>query len=339
MIDRRAALGSMASSAALAALPTTSNAGSSAKPPRLNLGDTVGIVAPASALTLPYELDRAEHWIRGMGLVPRRGSHIAEQDGYLAGTDAKRAADLSAMFADPEVRAIFAIRGGWGGARLLPLLDWDAIRANPKLLIGYSDTTSLHLAIAARGGFPTLHGPNAASRWEKASWESLWPLAFTGEMPILGGERVEAESGRPGRTLTPGKGKGRMLGGNMTVLSTLLGTPWVPDFKGAVLFLEDVNEEVYRVDRMFQQLKLAGILDGLAGVIFGQCTRCNPDDPEQSGFSLDDVIDHHLVPLGIPAFTGGNIGHVTNQLCLPHGAKVELDAGARTIRLLEPLVA
>ncbi|MEZ5681540.1 MAG: LD-carboxypeptidase [Erythrobacter sp.] len=308
------------------------------KPVRLGLGDTVGLVAPASALTLPDELNRAEHWIRGMGLAPRRGAHITEQDGYLAGTDAARAADLSAMFADPEVRAIFAIRGGWGGARILPLLDWDAIRANPKLLIGYSDTTALHLAIAARGGFATIHGPNAASRWEKASWESLWQLAFTGETPVLGGVGEEADVGRPGRTLSGGKAQGRLLGGNLTIISTLLGTPWMPDLRGAVLFVEDVNEAVYRVDRMLQQLKLSGILDGLSGVVFGQCTRCDPDDPEASGFSLDDVVDHHLGSLGIPAFTGANFGHVRNQLCLPHGAQVEIDADARTIRLLEPLV-
>ena len=338
MINRRAALGTLAGAAAVTGLPARLWAKGPGRPPRLKIGDTVGLVAPASALTLPNELDRAEHWIRGMGLVPKRGEHITEQDGYLAGKDAARAADLSAMFADPEVRAIFAIRGGWGGARILPLLDWDAIRANPKLLIGYSDTTALHLAMAARGAAATIHGPNAASRWDKASWESLWRLAFTGEMPSLGGADLEAETGRIGRTLTGGKAKGRLFGGNLTIISTLLGTPWMPDMTGGVLFLEDVNEAVYRVDRMLQQLKLAGVLDNLAGVVFGQCTRCDPEEGEQSGFTLDDIIHHHLGSLGKPAFTGANIGHVRNQLCLPHGSMVELDADARTIRLIEPLV-
>ncbi|QPC98344.1 S66 peptidase family protein [Qipengyuania soli] len=339
MIARRTALGTMAGALAGLAMPAAAAPHAPRKLPRLREGDTVGLVAPATALTLPDELDRAEYWMRGMGLVPKRGAHVTEQDGYLAGTDEARAADLNAMFADPDVRAIFAIRGGWGGARILPLLDWATIRANPKLLVGYSDTSALHLAFAARAGFPTIHGPNAASRWEKASWESLWHLGFAGVAPVLGGEAVEVETMRAGRTITAGTARGRLLGGNLTILSTLLGTPWVPDFDGAILFVEDVNEAIYRVDRMLQQLKLAGILDHAAGVVFGQCTHCNPDDPESVGFTLDDVIDHHLRPLGIPAFTGGNIGHVRNQLCLPHGATVELDAEARTLRLLEPIVA
>ncbi|MBX7497169.1 LD-carboxypeptidase [Qipengyuania sp. 6B39] len=339
MIDRRAALGVMGAAMATAASPFPALAASPAKPPRLRIGDTVGLVAPASAVTLPYELDRAQHWIRGMGLVPKLGRHVDDRNGYLAGADVDRAADVSAMFADAEVRAIFAVRGGWGGARILPLLDWQAIRANPKLLIGYSDTTALHLAIAQRAGFATIHGPNGASRWEKASWESLWRLAFTGEMPVLGGAEAEGEVGRPGRTIAGGIAQGRLLGGNLTILSTLMGTPWLPDMGGAILFLEDVNEAVYRVDRMLQQLRLAGVLDRVAGVVFGQCTRCDAEDQEQASVTLDQILDHHLGGLGVPVFTGANIGHITNQLSLPHGIRVELDADARTLRLLEPLVA
>ncbi|MDG5751934.1 LD-carboxypeptidase [Qipengyuania sp. XHP0211] len=339
MIDRRQALGSMGGALLATALPAPVSAAGARKAPRLRVGDTVGLVAPASALTLPWELDRAQHWIRGMGLVPKLGQHVREQNGYLAGTDAQRAEDYMAMVADPDVRGIFAVRGGWGGARILPLLDWDAIRANPKLLIGYSDTTALHLAIAARAGFPTIHGPNAASRWERESWESLWRLAFAADTPMLGGVEVEQASGRAGRTITGGTARGRLLGGNLTILSTLMGTPWLPRFDGAVLFLEDVNEDVYRVDRMLQQLRLAGILGKLSGIVFGQCTRCEPETQEQSGFTLDDILDHHLGALGIPAFTGANTGHVTNQLAMPHGAEVELDADSRTLRLVEPVVA
>ena len=173
MIGRRGALGLLGGLAGTALMPSGLAARASAMPPRLRPGDTVGLVAPASAVTLPAELDRAVHWISGMGLVPKLASHVGDQHGYLAGTDADRAADLDTMFADAEVRAIFAVRGGWGGARILPLLDWATIRANPKLLIGYSDTTALHMAIAARAGFATLHAPNAASRWDRASWESL----------------------------------------------------------------------------------------------------------------------------------------------------------------------
>ncbi|MED5205502.1 MAG: LD-carboxypeptidase, partial [Pseudomonadota bacterium] len=236
MIGRRGALGLLGGLAGSALLPAaTLGAPVSARLPRLRPGDTVGLVAPASAVTLPEERDRALHWIRGMGLVPRLGGHTEDRHGYLAGTDADRAADLNAMFADPEIRAIFAVRGGWGSARILPLLDWPAIRANPKLLIGYSDTTALHCAIATRCGFPTLHAPNAASSWEKTSWDSLWRIAFAADVPVLGGAAVEQAVGRPARTLVEGTARGRLLGGNLTILSTLMGTGWLPSFDGAIL--------------------------------------------------------------------------------------------------------
>jgi len=339
MIARRTALGLLGGLAGAALMPSSLSAKAGRKPPRLRAGDTVGLVAPASALTLPDELDRAIHWITGMGLVPKLGQHVGEQYGYLAGTDAARASDLDAMFADPDVRAIFAIRGGWGGARILPLLDWNGIRDNPKLLIGYSDTTALHLAIAARAGFATLHAPNGASSWQKESWDSLWQIAFAAGTPVLGGAGVEDAVGRPARTLTGGTARGRLLGGNLTILSTLMGTGWLPDFDGAILFVEDINEDPYRVDRMFQQLKLGGILDRVGGVIFGQCTRCGSPAPGSDTFTLDDVVDQYLGALGKPAIAGFDTGHVGNQLSLPVGVDVEFDATARTLRMLHPAVA
>jgi muramoyltetrapeptide carboxypeptidase len=339
MIGRRAALGLIGGAAGATLLPGSLAAKAARRPSRLRQGDTVGLVAPASAVTLPDQLDRAVHWITGMGLVPKLGAHVTERDGYLAGTDAARAADVDAMFVDPEVRAIFAIRGGWGGARILPLLDWDAIAAHPKLLIGYSDNTALHCAIAARAGFPTLHAPNAASRWERASWESLWRIAFAGATPVLGGETVEAAVGRPARALVPGTARGRLLGGNLTILSTLMGTGWLPDLAGAILLLEDVNEEPYRIDRMLQHLRLAGVFDRVAGVVFGQCTRCDLPDPDYEGFTLDEVLHRHFADLQVPVVAGFDAGHVTDQLCLPVGVTVELDASARTLRMLEPAVA
>ncbi|WP_375289103.1 LD-carboxypeptidase [Qipengyuania sp.] len=309
------------------------------KPPRLREGDTVALVSPASAADAEEGVGRAEYYIRGMGLVPKTGANAAGSFGYLAGTDAQRAADINAAYADPEVRAVFAVRGGWGGARILPLLDWDTIRANPKLLIGFSDVTALHLAFAKQAGFSTIHGPNGTGSWRKESWESLWRLAFAADTPVLGGMDVETVTERPARTVTGGRATGRLLGGNLTVLSTLMGTGWLPDFTDAILFLEDVNEAEYRVDRMFQQLRLAGVLDGLAGVVFGQCSRCATQDPDYAGFTVDQLVDQYLGPLGIPAVTGFDTGHIANQLSLPSGAAVELDADARTIRLLEPIVA
>jgi muramoyltetrapeptide carboxypeptidase len=337
VIDRRGALGRLGALAA-APLAATADAKPVRKPPCLNPGDTVGLVSPASAVGTDDGLDRADYWIRSMGLVPKFGPHAGDRDGYLAGTDANRAADFNAMVADSQVKAIFAVRGGWGAARILPLIDWNAVRSDPKLLIGYSDVTALHLAYAKEAGFATIHGGNATSSWRPQSWESLWQLAFAGARPVLGGTEGEAATGRAGRTIHGGKARGRLLGGNMTIVSTLMGTPWMPSFKGAVLFIEDVNEAEYRVDRMFQQLRLAGALDGLAGVVFGQCTSCATTAPDYDGFTIDQIVDQYLGPLGIPSFTGANVGHVSNQLSLPSGAEVELDANARTIRLLQPIV-
>ena len=339
MISRRTALGLLGGLAGTVIMPEVATAKATRKPPRLRAGDTVGLVAPASVVAMPDQLDRAIHWVTGMGLVPKIGLHVGDRDGYLAGTDADRASDLNAMFAAPEVCAIFAVRGGWGGARILPLLDWATIAANPKLLIGYSDTTALHLAIAARAGFATLHAPNAASSWNRESWESLWRIAFAGATPALGGAKVEEASGRTARTLVSGTAHGRLLGGNLTILSTMMGTGWLPDLEGAILFLEDVNEEPYRIDRMLQQLRLAGVLDRTAGVVFGQCTHCEVRDPDYAGFTLDEVLDRHLGDLGKPVITGFNTGHVGNQLSLPVNVPVELDAASRTLRMLAPAVA
>lgn len=314
------------------ALPATAFPRTLAKPPRLRQGDTVGLIAPASSDDDPSHLAAALATVAGMGLVPKIGRHVSDIVGYLSGTDKDRAADIHAMFADDAVRAIFAVRGGWGSARLLPLLDWDLIRAHPKLLIGSSDVTALHLAIAARTGFASIHGPNISNHWADVSWNSLWRLAFTGETPVLGDATGIT-------TLHPGKASGRLVGGNLTVLSTLMGTPWLPDVDRAILFVEDVGEAEYRIDRMLTQLALAGVLDRLAGVIFGQCVRCTSGVANYAGYTVPDILEQHLASLGIPAFSGANIGHVYNQLSLPVGAQVEMDAVKGTITLLSPIVA
>lgn len=305
-------------------------------PPRLRPGDTVGLVAPASSDDNPDHLHQAVATVRGMGLVPKIGNHVSDIYGYFSGTDQDRAADINAMFEDDSVRALFAVRGGWGSARLLPLLDWPLIRTHPKLLIGFSDVTALHLAFAARAGFSTLHAPNIGNRWEKVSWDSFWRMAFAAETPWLDLSDGQ-EEGAIG-TLHAGKAQGRLLGGNLTVLSTLMGTPWLPEFDQAILFLEDVGEAEYRIDRMLNQLALAGILTRIGGLVFGQCTRCSSDTPDYAGFRLNDLVDQYCAPLKIPAFSGANFGHIRNQLSLPFGAMVELDANKGRIRPLKPIV-
>jgi muramoyltetrapeptide carboxypeptidase len=263
--------------------------------------------------------------------------------GYLAGTDQNRAADVNAMFADPEVKAIFAIRGGWGCARILPYLDYAMIRANPKLLIGYSDITALHMALAAKSGIVSIHGPTGGSAWGKKTVELFREVVFDAgtpllENPISGDDRLAQRKWRT-RTLYAGKARGRLLGGNLTVLSALVGTPYLPDFSGAILFLEDVDEAEYRIDRMLTQLGQAGILRKLAGVVFGQCTDCVArNGSSYGGFTLNDVLRQHIGTLGVPAFQGGFFGHIADQFSLPEGVMAEIDADTGTMRLLESAV-
>ncbi|WP_097090822.1 S66 peptidase family protein [Novosphingobium sp. Chol11] len=313
------------------------------KAPRLRPGDVVGLVEPAGFTDDLFDLDVVQETIVAMGLKPRPARHLLDRHGYLAGKDEDRAADLNAMFADREVKAVFAVRGGWGCARILPYLDFTTIRANPKLLIGFSDITALHMAFAARAGFTTIHGPNAASSWPRFSWEAFRAIAFDGATPLLTNPQAKEDRlvplGGRIRTFGSGRASGRLLGGNLTVLTALMGTGWLPDFTGAILFLEDVDEAPYRIDRMLTQLSLAGVLRKLAGLVFGQCTSCGATGPSYGGFTLSQVLEQHLRPLGIPAFQGAAIGHVANQFSLPLGVRAEIDADAGSIRLLEPAVS
>jgi muramoyltetrapeptide carboxypeptidase len=313
------------------------------KPPRLRPGDTVGLIEPAGFTDDEFDLMRVEETVRAMGLVPKPARHLLQRYGYLAGKDAERAADINAMYADDEVRAVFAVRGGWGCARVLPRLDFKLIRSNPKLLLGFSDITALHLAFAAHAGFATIHGPNAASSWGELSWKSFRSLAFEGGTPTYSNPVAEDDRLVQSRwrtwTIRPGTARGRLLGGNLTVLTALMGTPYLPDFKGAILFLEDTDEAPYRIDRMLTQLALGGVFAKVAGVVFGQCTDCRASGASYGGFTLSQVLTQHLQPLGIPAFQGALIGHVANQFSIPVGVPAEIDAAAGTIRILEPAVA
>ena len=354
MLTRRETIGGLGAAAALMSTSGVAQAQTRRKGPRLRPGDTVGVIAPAGVLPDPAGYDRALQRVRDLGLVPKEGANLRDRHGYLAGTDWDRAADIDAMYADGEVKAVLAIRGGWGCARLLPYLNWNVIRANPKLLVGFSDITALHLAIAARGGFPTIHGPNIGSDWGPQSMETFRRLAFEGAAPLLdttppalmppaassppAAPVVTSPPPRPLRTraIREGRATGRLLGGNLTVFAALAGTPYLPSFDGAIIFLEDVGEQEYRVDRMLTQLALAGVFRRAAGVVFGQCTDCATPN---GSVSLDDVLNNHFFRLGIPAFTGAWFGHISNQLNIPVGVRAEMDAAAGTIRVLEPAVA
>ncbi len=312
------------------------------KPRALRPGDVVGIVSPAFASFLDTDFDVARDAIAALGFTPKLGPNLRKRRGYLAGSDEERAADLNAFFADPEVKGIAPVTGGWGSARLLPHLDYELIRRNPKTFFGFSDITALHMAIQAKGGFVTFHGPNAYSRWAPFTHEAFRRVALAGEAitmanPVEGDGTLVPMGDLRVRTIRPGVAQGRLLGGNLTVLSALVGSPYLPSFAGAILFLEDVEEQLYRIDRMMTQLRLAGLLDGIAGFVFGRCSRCEPGE-RYASLTLEEVMDDHVKALGVPAFQGLMVGHIERQFTLPEGVRVEIDAAACTLRMLEPAV-
>lgn len=350
MTTRRTLLGGLATGLATAAAaprliaaPRPYPAPTVVKPPRLRDGDTLGLVAPAGFVADRFGVEAIEDTVRAMGLVPKVAPHVTAREGYLAGTDAIRARELTEMFEDDNVRAIMAVRGGWGCARLLPLLDFATIARHPKLYVGFSDNTALHLAFAARTGVVGIHGPNASSSWPQASWEDFRAVAFDGATPTWTVPTQSTGSlGRAAgqiRRFAGGTARGRLLGGNLTVLSALVGTPYLPDFTGAILFLEDTNESEYRIDRMLTQLSLAGILGKVSGVVFGQCSNCVNQGAGYGNFTVYEVMDQHFGKLGVPAFQGAQFGHVGRQLPLAVGIMAEIDADAGSIRMLEPAVA
>jgi muramoyltetrapeptide carboxypeptidase len=269
------------------------------------------------------------------------GGHLLDRHGYLAGRDTDRAADINRFFTDPHIRAVLPIRGGWGSGRLLPYLNFDAIRRNPKIILGYSDVTALLLGIHARAGLVTFHGPNGMGRWDELSVNWVRRVLFEAEAVTMENLREKGEflvqTEHRIQTITPGTARGRMLGGNLTVLTAIIGSPYLPEWDGAILFLEDVGEDIYRVDRMMTTLKLAGVLERIRGFVFGTCSECGPGEGYGS-LTLEEVFDDHIRPLKIPAWHGAMIGHRTPQFTIPLGVEVDIDASAGRIRMLEPAV-
>lgn len=347
--SRRAFL--QTSAAGLAALTAPAPAGARTgppapplvKPPRLRPGDKVGLVDPASATWEPVDIEVVVESLAALGLKAKRGPNLLNRRGYFAGTDRERAADLNAMLTDPDVRAVHCVRGGWGSARLLPYLDWPALAKQPKILLGFSDITALLLPVHARTGRVTFHGPNGSSDWNAFNVGWVKRVLMDAEAVTFAnvkevGDNLTQVDYRV-QTITPGTARGRLLGGNLTVLTSIIGSGFLPDFDGCVLFVEDVDEAPYRIDRMFTQLALAGILRKARAVVWGTCDKCEPGDGSYGSLTITDVLDDHVKPLGVPAFQGAMIGHIDRQFTLPIGLEVEVDATAGTIRMLDSAVA
>jgi muramoyltetrapeptide carboxypeptidase len=341
MIDRRAfaaslALPLVASQTSLALAPPKKVI----KPKRLSEGDTVGLVLPASNEMQADEIAFAREQLEALQFKVVVGRHAYDRHGYFAGTDRDRAEDVNRMFADPEIDGIFCYTGGWGTPRMLPFLDYGLIARNPKVIIGFSDITALLNAIYQRTGLVTFHGPVATSTLNPYSVDNFRRVVMDDEAAGLLAPPEKKPNELVDRTnrvvrLAPGNASGRLVGGNLTLVAALMGTPFEIDTAGAILFLEDIREEVYRIDRMLTQLALAGKLEKAAGIAFGRCTECNA---RPSGFSLEDILRDRFESGRVPAIAGLSFGHIEHKLTLPIGIRATLDADAGTLSIDEPAV-
>lgn len=292
-------------------------------PPNVQPGDLIGIVSPSGS----FERERLRpglSYLRNRGFRVRVGPAVYDRERYLAGQDLDRAKDLNAMFADPEVRAVFAARGGFGAARVLGSLDYGTIRECPKPLVGFSDTTALQLGIYSRTGMVsytgvTLCGDVTASGMPETTETSLWNALMWGRFDDMAG--VTALRGRGA--------EGTLLGGCLSVIASIVGTGYLPDTSGALLFLEDVNEAPYRVDRMLTQLRMAGVFDRAAGVVFGQFEGCEPEREEEG--TVDDVLRDFSTSISVPVFGGLPYGHGERRRVLPIGLRAKVNGSRGTL--------
>ncbi len=312
-------------------------------PKRLHPGDVVGLIAPASAPPDPKDIDRAVATLEEMGFKPKLGLHARKRRGFVAGNDRERASDVMRMFADRKVKGIVCLRGGYGTARLLPLLDYQIIRNNPKVFAGFSDITSLLCAFLAKSNLLTFHGPMAASQFAKTDYPAFSRDRFV-EMitkPVAGGGICKGYAKKTVEILRPGKASGELIGGNLSVLCTLIRTPFEPSFRGRILFFEDVDEKPYRIDRMLTHLLNAGVLQQVAGIAVGVSPGC--DDPKAKNTreyrqTLEDVLKERLLPLKIPVVIGLPFGHGPFHATLPVGGRATLDAVNGDLLLTSPAV-
>jgi muramoyltetrapeptide carboxypeptidase len=282
----------------------------------------VALIAPAGPLQKPEELPRAEENARSLGWETIIAPHATDRLGYLAGHDRDRLDDINHALRDPHIDAVWCLRGGYGMIRILPGIDYDALDRAPKPIIGYSDVTALHAAVQRKCRLITYHGPTARETLSDFSRDSF--VRAVAEQTDSCGVASNA------REISHGTAEGRLVGGNLAVLASLCGTAFIPDFSDSILVLEDINEPVYRIDRMLQQLMLAGVMNGCKAIVFGECVKC-PDDAGGGGRAFDDLLREIADELGVPCLAGIPVGHISEQWTLPLGATATLDTRERRL--------
>lgn len=313
------------------------------KPVRLNRGDVIGIAAPASAPPDPKAIDRSIQVLEQLGFKTKLAPNVRKRWGFLAGSDRERAEDLMRLFSDPKVRAIICVRGGYGTARLLPLLDYRLIRAHPKIFVGYSDITSLHSAFLTKVGLVSFHGPMLNSDFIQESMPEFTLQSFLRVLTELEppGSICQDYRKKKPKTLRGGVASGHLVGGNISILCASIGTPYQPPLKGGILFFEDLDEVPYRFDRMLTHLLNAGLLQEVAGIAIGTNQNCkDPKARKATEYrqTVEDVFKERLLPLGIPVVSGLPFGHIRWNATLPIGVNARLDGDTGDLVITEPAV-
>lgn len=307
---------------------------SAIKPPRLRKGDLIGLVSPASAVRPLEKVERAVRYLESHGYRVSVGANARKEHGFLAATDHERLSDLNGMIRDRRVKAVFATRGGYGSGRLLAKIDYAALRRTPKIIAGFSDLTALQLAVFKKCRLVTFSGPMPAVEFwqgiDPYTEENFWRLLTSAAKP--GTLRNPPDS--VAVCVRPGSAAGILLGGNLSLVVSILGTPFSPAFRNTILVLEEVDEAPYRVDRMLTQIRNTGA--ALKGAILGQFTRCEPKSP--TSFKVDEVIADFCHFAQVPAISGFQYGHVPRKLTVPFGVQARLKAEALEIQLLEAAV-
>jgi muramoyltetrapeptide carboxypeptidase len=301
-------------------------------PRALSRGDTIGIIAPAGTVRQRVSLTQGVAVLNRMGFDVRYDDRIFHSLRYLAGDDASRAAELHSYFEDPAIHAVLCLRGGFGCSRLISMLDEKRLRHHCKIFMGFSDITTLHLYFRRRLGWVTIHGPMAASN-------SLGQIGSEAEQhlrSLLTDPGYVPRMTFPGlQSWYPGIAEGKVTGGCLSIIAASLGTSYEVRTEGKILFLEDLGEEPYRLDRMLTQLSLAGKLDGIAGILLGSFPNC---DAEEGDCTAEDTLRDILVPLQVPVLAGFPAGHGPDNWAFPLGVTARLDAGAQTVEFLQPAV-
>lgn len=308
------------------------------RPKALRAGDTIGVITPATDVLDPDRLALVERTVNYFGLRMKRGRNVGKRFSTHRESVGARLDDLHEMFGDANVKAVFAVRGGYGAMQLLDRIDYDLIRRNPKIFVGYSDITAMHLAINKNSKLVTFHGPVVLSRFTDYTQQNFRRAVF--DVKPLGRLTNPNESGelRPAhalRTIRAGIAAGRIVGGNLSLVCGTVGTPYEIETRGKILFLEDTGEAAYRIDRMLTQLRLAGKLDDAAGIIWGECQECGESGGSASQYTIGETVDNILGALKIPVLSGLTIGHTNDQLTLPIGVAAVLDATNGTLDVKE----